>query len=405
VVVTLRGIGEMQGDRDPGKPKLTGASPSWVDLSDQAEPLPPLSTTPAAWLRRAWVNLVASEADSQLWQAMDDAALALARKLANDDPALIRILEQKRDGLGTTHHEAGTLWLGASAADSVTNLDGRFHHLSNTYVAGPALFPTLGSANPSLTALTLARRMAHAVLQRALNTESNFVPLGAGGLDGWRQAGAGRFVELGAGIIESDGGPGLLWYTRQQFEDFILRVDFRLSSPTDNSGVFLRFPDPGGDPNVAVQQGYEVQVDNTGFNPDTNAHGDALHATGAIYTLAPSSAQMPSVQQWHTFEIHAMGPKITVLLDGVQVSQLLGASRSPRGFIGLQAHHAGAKVQFARVRIQDLKPQALQPLKLAPGKPGAAARVPEVPAVPAVPVVPVPARGDAPVPPIRSRRR
>src|SRR3989442_12706655 len=65
-----------------------------------------------------------------------------------------------RDLLGSTHHEAGTLWMGASAQDSVADLDGRFHHVANAYTAGPALFPTLGSANPSLTALTLARRTA-----------------------------------------------------------------------------------------------------------------------------------------------------------------------------------------------------------------------------------------------------
>src|SRR4051812_23367149 len=39
-----------------------------------------------------------------------------------------------RDGLGSTHHEAGTLWMGSDAATSVTNSDGRFHHLNNVYV-------------------------------------------------------------------------------------------------------------------------------------------------------------------------------------------------------------------------------------------------------------------------------
>ena len=34
-----------------------------------------------------------------------------------------------RDGLGTTHHEAGTLWMGTDPNASVVNLDGRFHNL------------------------------------------------------------------------------------------------------------------------------------------------------------------------------------------------------------------------------------------------------------------------------------
>jgi len=84
----------------------------------------------------------------------------------------------------------------------------------------------------------------------------------------------------------------------------------------------------------------------------TNTFDDPLHKTGAIYTLALSSAAMPAVGQWHTFEIEAVGAKITVRLNGPQVSQLTNANRSPKGFIGLQNHHSGSKVQFTRLRIK-----------------------------------------------------
>ena len=47
---------------------------------------------------------------------------------------------------------------------SVTDSFGKFHHVANAYVAGPALFPVIGSANPSLTATTLARRTADAIV-------------------------------------------------------------------------------------------------------------------------------------------------------------------------------------------------------------------------------------------------
>lgn len=356
IVVTLRGIGEMIGDRDANKPKQTGVAPSWMDLSDQTDEF---------GLRRAWVNVVATVDDNALWATMDDAALKLAKKLANDDPAKIQVVEQKRDGLGTTHHEAGTLWMGIDPNSSVTNLDGRFHHVSNGYVAGPAIFPTLGSANPALTGLALARRTALAVVcESILGGESDFVALGNGGLADWQMAGSGGFIELGGGIIESFGGIGLLWFSKEQFEDFVLRVDFRLSSPTDNSGVFIRFPtlgksDPANDWTQAVTDGYEVQIDNSGFNPDSNSFDDPLHKTGAIYTLAPSNAVMPFVGQWHTYEIEAVGNKITVRLNGEQVSQLKNASRSVKGHIGLQNHHAGSKVQFARVRIKNLTAAAV----------------------------------------------
>jgi choline dehydrogenase-like flavoprotein len=63
-------------------------------------------------------------------------------------------------GLGTTYHEAGTLWMGDDAAISVTDPVGRFHHLANAYACDQSIFTTAGSVNPALTGLTLARRLA-----------------------------------------------------------------------------------------------------------------------------------------------------------------------------------------------------------------------------------------------------
>ena len=54
----------------------------------------------------------------------------------------------RRDSLGSTHHEAGTLRMGPNPGQGVTDSDGRFRDVSNAYVAGPALFPTLGSPEP-----------------------------------------------------------------------------------------------------------------------------------------------------------------------------------------------------------------------------------------------------------------
>lgn len=109
-------------------------------------------------------------------------------------------------------------------------------------------------------------------------------------------AGSGRFVTVGANTIESEGVIGLPWYTKEQFSDFVLTLDWRSLSLFDNSGVFVRFPalgsaDPANDWRVAADQGYEVQIDERGFDPLTNTTGSALHRTGAIYLLAPATAQ------------------------------------------------------------------------------------------------------------------
>jgi choline dehydrogenase-like flavoprotein len=40
------------------------------------------------------------------------------------------------------------------------NADGRVHYLDNLYVAGSATFPTSGQANPMLTIVAMALRLA-----------------------------------------------------------------------------------------------------------------------------------------------------------------------------------------------------------------------------------------------------
>jgi len=148
----------------------------------------------------------------------------------------------------------------------------------------------------------------------------------------------------------------------KQFTDFVLRVDWRASFPDDNSGVFIRFPalgnnDPANDWKPAADQGYEIQIDDTGKNPDVtpNTFGDPLHITGAVYKLAPATilASKP-LGQWNSYEITAQGNVITVLLNGQQVSQLANANRSPQGYIGLQNHHFGSRVQFRNIRLKAL---------------------------------------------------
>lgn len=306
-----------------------------------------------------------------MWDAMDQAALQLAQALAGS-PANIEYFYDNawhsappptgkvRDGLGTTHHEAGTLWIGTDLGTSVVDLDGRFHHIANAYAVGPAVFPAMGSANPALTAFTLARRTAGAIVQKALPAPSpGLVSLLNPRLEGWQMAGSGRFRVIGSNTVESEGGIGLLWYTKEEFSDFTLTVQWRSLNAFDNSGVFIRFPalgnrDPENDWKPAVDQGYEIQIDDRGFDPNTSATGSALHMTGAIYQLAPAvTAASKPFGEWNTFEIEAIGRNIKVKLNGELVSQLTGDQTRPlKGHIGLQNHHPGSRVQFRNLLVK-----------------------------------------------------
>ena len=108
-----------------------------------------------------------TDAEDALADAMEEAILGLARKLAGDNPDNLQITRKTRDGLGTTYHEAGTLWMGMDPRSSVTDANGRFHHIANAFCADQSLFVTVGSANPALTGLVLARKVAEAVVARA----------------------------------------------------------------------------------------------------------------------------------------------------------------------------------------------------------------------------------------------
>ena len=189
--------------------------------------------------------------------------------------------------------------------------------------------------------------------------EERFTPLFRGTLIDWRMAGTGRFNIISGQILESEGGPGVLWYTRATFADFVLCVDWRLSSLEDNSGVYLRFPplgkdDPEHDWQLADRQGYEVQIDDRGYDPETQTFSSPLHLTGAIYKLAPAlnHASRP-VGEWNTFVIEAQGHRLSVTLNGELVSGLMADDSRPlAGHIGLQTHHPGSRVQFRNIRIR-----------------------------------------------------
>jgi choline dehydrogenase-like flavoprotein len=57
-------------------------------------------------------------------------------------------------------HHMGTTRMSASPADGVVNTDCRVHGLDNTYIASSSVFTTSGHANPTITIVALALRLA-----------------------------------------------------------------------------------------------------------------------------------------------------------------------------------------------------------------------------------------------------
>jgi hypothetical protein len=446
VVITIRGIGEMTPQN--GDSSITSSSQrdeyghekAFVTLGSAGKPKAGSSAE--------------TRADNQLWDAMDRTSDEIALLFANgtafemiaapgDTPGspserIVRVpsnatadeirnllpYAQRRDFLGTTHHEAGTLWMSDQPQDGVTNEYGRIHDVSNCYVAGPALFPTIGSPNPMLTGVALCRRTADmltsSVLSRpeALPLEPGFTPLfdGTGKtFSQWIRVSSP--VSNGFALIDGEivtygqGDIGLFYYAFEAFSDFTLRLQYRVTGPAANSGVFVRFRDPLLDPTAgirtrmdkapgenranrawtAVHSGFEVQIDDRAKgDPSKDFYGqqpepDGLrkNRTGAIYKI-PAKDPLPgggfdaesqiytpfadaAVNQWFEMEIDVRGQRYVVAMRKAgdaafqQVTDFtntdadrglaVDADLRPAGCIGLQAH-AGPAVAFRHIRVK-----------------------------------------------------
>lgn len=178
-------------------------------------------------------------------------------------------------------------------------------------------------------------------------------------LAGWKHVGPGGFV-VEDGALKTDGGMGLLWYTRERVSNVTLRVVYRNPGGA-NSGIFVRIPEEPTEPWMPVNRGYEVQIDD---------HADDFHRTGVLYSLTRALAKPEVGDNWKTMEITLDGDRTTVHVDGLLVTDHREGDavppkredwepdRGPRpkaGYIGLQNHGAEDTVYFREVCVSPLE--------------------------------------------------
>jgi hypothetical protein len=183
-------------------------------------------------------------------------------------------------------------------------------------------------------------------------------------LDGWEHVGPGKMV-VKDGMIQTEGGMGLLWYTKEKFGNCVIRVVYKTTSPSSNSGVFIRVAEKPKDEWYAVHHGYEVQICDV---------QDEFHGTGSLYSLSKSKARPARpAGEWNTLEITLKGQRVMVTVNGTLVTDFDAETadvpkrtkdyepkRGPRpesGYIGLQNHDdysREAHVVFKDVSVRDL---------------------------------------------------
>jgi hypothetical protein len=393
VVITIRGIGDMT-PRNPDSFITLSTTDTDFNRPKAVVTLGNAKATPQQFPGSAETNK-----DRVTWNEMDAVANKIALIFANGfpyevlaDKAAGKVIpraaneppfdDTRRDDLGTTHHDAGTMRMGDNIADAVTNDFGRIHDTTNCYVAGPALFPTVGSPNPMLTSVALGRRTGDLLNASVLpgpdpivspQSDAGFRPLFDGTVatfNKWRlagPAGGGMLHCDGEMVSYGDGGLRLFYYATETFSDFTLRLQFRIFDPAKhNSGVFLRFPRPTLALNAALNArtvneaafdpanpawrpviaGFEVQIDDNaigdgtkdfyGIRPEPN--GLFKNRTGAIYKIqagdriwhlntnepalqnyTPGPPLVPGV--WFEYEIIVQGDNYTVFLTNTQTGE------------------------------------------------------------------------------------
>jgi HEAT repeat protein len=196
--------------------------------------------------------------------------------------------------------------------------------------------------------------------------DEGFVPLFNGrDLDGWEGNTQSYAAENGMIVVHPERGGGNL-YTEKEYDDFVLRFEFKLT-PAANNGIGVRAPLEGD----AAYAGMEIQVLEDGSPVYWNLHPYQYH--GSIYGVVPARrGVLKPVGEWNTEEIMARGRRITVVVNGTRIvdADIDEASaggtidhrdhpglKRDRGHIGFLGH--GSIVEFRRIRIKELKEPTL----------------------------------------------
>jgi hypothetical protein len=175
--------------------------------------------------------------------------------------------------------------------------------------------------------------------------------------------GSGRTVPMWAvrdGVLVTEGkGFGFLRYEKEQFGDFALHVEYRMTTGA-NSGVGVRTGpfDPKRSRETRPSYfSYEIQLLDDAGKPPTK------HSSGSLYRyVAPKANPVRPAGEWNTIDIECLGPQIRVSINGqgiidVDQSGIKELREKPlRGYVCLQSHTN--RVAFRNVRIREIKAPA-----------------------------------------------
>lgn len=148
--------------------RLTDQRVLWFGANTEQVPNPESRVTLAA--ERDAVGVPRPKLDWQLTM-QDKEATRRACRMVGEELARLGIGRMRLDdwlladgddwqGLDVRYHHMGTTRMSDDPKQGVVDADCRVHGIDNLYIAGSSVFPTSGYANPTLTIVAMAIRLA-----------------------------------------------------------------------------------------------------------------------------------------------------------------------------------------------------------------------------------------------------
>jgi len=153
-------------------------------------------------------------------------------------------------------------------------------------------------------------------------------------------------IEEGALWAKSDPDKkGSILWTKKQYKDFMVQMDFKFGEGTIDTGIFMRGDDEKN-PQIQIGESGSLKRDMTG-SPYVPKLGYPIEAEGVKELL--------KMNDWNTIKAMAIGNGYKVWLNGTEVMNYTHENANLEGPIGIQLHPGkDMTVQFKNIVVGEL---------------------------------------------------
>lgn len=151
-------------------------------------------------------------------------------------------------------------------------------------------------------------------------------------------------VKDGILVVESDEDKtGSILWTKKDYEDFVVKADFKFGHGTVDSGIFLR------------DESQQIQIGESGsLKRDMTC---SPYIPGKGYPVeAEKVADIIKMDDWNTIQVQAKDNQYTAWLNGVEVMNYTSENAVESGPIGIQLHpNRDMSIYYKNIGVKKLK--------------------------------------------------